>query len=139
MEFIEFVKNNWFLFVALAIVLSLLAYGPLMQRMNGIRSVSTAQLVQLINRESAVIIDVSEPQEFRKGHLPNAINVPLGSIGERATELQKYQKKTVVVSCLNGNRSMKAALLLSKQGAESVYILTGGNNAWQRDSMPMGT
>ena len=139
MEFIEFVKNNWFLFVALAIVLSLLVYGPLMQRIHGIRSVSTAQLVQLINRESAVIIDVCEPQEFNKGHLPNAINVPLGSINERAVELQKYQKKTVVVSCLSGNRSMKGALLLSKQGAESVYILTGGNNAWQRDSKPMET
>lgn len=139
MEFIEFVKNNWFLFVALIMVLFLLVYGPLMQRVHGIRSVSTAQLVQLINRESAVIIDVCEPQEFQKGHLPNAINVPLGSINERAVELQKYQKKTVVVSCLSGNRSMKGALLLSKQGTESVYTLTGGNNAWQRDNMPMET
>ncbi len=139
MEFIEFVKINWFLFAALIIVLFLLGYGPLMQRVHGIRSVSTAQLVQLINRESAVIIDVCEPQEFNKGHLPNAINVPLGSISERAVELQKYQKKTVIVSCPSGNRSMKGALLLSKQGAESVYTLTGGNAAWQRDNMPMET
>ena len=137
MEYIEFIKINWFLFVALFIVLFLLAYGPLMQKVYGIASVSPAQLVQLINHESAIIIDVCEPQEFKKGHLPNAINIPLGSIGERAVELQKYQKKTVVVSCLSGNRSMKGALMLKKQGAESVYTLAGGNSAWQRDSMPM--
>lgn len=133
----EFVANNWFLFVALFVVLFLLIYAPLMQKIHGISSVSPSQLVQLINRESATIIDVCEPQEFKKGHLPNAINVPLGSVKERAAEMQRYHSKPIVVSCLSGNRASKGAMLLKKQGAESVYILSGGNNAWQRDNMPL--
>ncbi len=34
-----------------------------------------------------VIVDVRSPQEFRDGHLPGAVNIPLSELEGRATEL----------------------------------------------------
>ncbi len=135
----EFIIKNWYLFAALVVVLLLLFYGPIMQKLHGIGSVFPAQAVQLINHQSAIVIDVGEPKEFKAGHIPNSINIPLGSLSGRTAELKKYKGKPVVMNCPRGNRSVKGALILRKQGFDSIYTLAGGLTAWQRDNMPVET
>src|SRR3990172_6864574 len=79
---LQFVINNGYLFVALGVILFLLAAGPISQQMYGIKNANAAQTVQLLNRENAVVVDVCEPKEFSAGHVPNAINLPLSSLPE---------------------------------------------------------
>ncbi|MFL6654263.1 MAG: rhodanese-like domain-containing protein, partial [Sulfurifustis sp.] len=69
----QFVLNNWYLFVALIVVLVLLVAPTVMQRLQGISSLTPAQCVLLINRQNAVVIDVSEPSEYQAAHIPNAV------------------------------------------------------------------
>jgi len=74
---IAFIQQNWHLFAALAVILALLALDPVRRRSGGIQSVSAVQLPQLMNHEGAIVLDVGEPAEFKKGHIPKAINIPV--------------------------------------------------------------
>ena len=93
--------------------------------------------MQLINHESAIIVDVCEPQEYKSGHIPNAINIPLGHLAGRVKELEKHKAKPILLSCRVGNRSGRGAAILRKHGFEKVYTLAGGFNAWERDNLPV--
>lgn len=133
----QFVINNWYLFVALGVILFLLAAGPISQRMYGIKNANAAQTVQLLNRENGVVVDVCEPKEFTAGHVPSAINLPLSSLKDRLRDLDKHKNKPVIVSCRSGNRSLKGAVILRKHGFTTVYNLAGGLQAWERDNLPV--
>ncbi|GAB2573531.1 rhodanese-like domain-containing protein [Gracilibacillus alcaliphilus] len=76
----------------------------------------------------AQLIDVREPKEFDGGHILGARNIPLTQLKQRLTELRKDQP--VYLYCQSGSRSMRAALLLNKQGYKQLYHLQGGYKKW---------
>ncbi|MBI3898126.1 MAG: rhodanese-like domain-containing protein [Gammaproteobacteria bacterium] len=134
----HFVINNWYLFLALIVVVALLVGPTLMQYLNGIQSLTPAQLVQMVNRQNAVVVDVSESNDYSTGHVPNAINVPYSSLHQAVASLDKYKTRPLVVTCRTGSRSLKAALLLRrKYEFPSVHKLSGGLAAWERQSLPL--
>jgi rhodanese-related sulfurtransferase len=137
MEYVDFAIKYWYLFLALAVVLALLVMGPVFQLIHGVKTVNVWDAVQLINHESAVVIDVSEPNEFKTGHIPDAMNIPLTGLGGRVKELEKHKNKPIVLTCRSGNRSGRGAVTLRKQGFEKVYALNGGIVAWERDNLPV--
>ncbi len=132
----QFVIQNWYLFVALVVVLALLAAGPISQYLHGIKAVPVAQVVRMMNHDSAIVVDVREPDEFKSGHIPDAINIPLGTLGSRLGELEKFKGRPVVVSCRTSQRSTKAAMTLRKHDFASVHVLAGGIIAWQNENLP---
>ncbi|MHB8535242.1 MAG: rhodanese-like domain-containing protein [Sulfuricaulis sp.] len=133
----EFFIHNWYLFVALIVIVFLLVVGPVTQRLHGVKIANAAQAVQLINREGGVVVDVCEPNEFKNGHIPNAINAPLPKLNEHLRQFEKHKDKPVIVTCRTGNRSVKGAVLLRKHGFPTVYTLTGGLQAWEKDNLPV--
>ena len=133
----QFIIHNWYLFAALAVIVFLLLVGPATQRLYGVKNTNAAQTVQLLNREDGVIVDVCEPAEFKAGHIPNAINLPLSSLTDRLRELEKHKNKPMIVTCRAGNRSVKAAVILRKHGFPTVYSLAGGLNAWTKENLPV--
>jgi rhodanese-related sulfurtransferase len=133
----QFVIHNWYLFVALVVILFLLVMGPITQRLYGIKNANAAQTVHLLNRENGVVVDVCEPGEFKNGHIPNAINLPLAKLNEHLREIDKFKNKPVIVTCRTGNRSVKGALVLRKHGFPTVYTLVGGLHAWEKDNLPV--
>lgn len=76
----------------------------------------------------AQLIDVREPQEFKKGHILGARNIPLTQMRQRLVELRK--DKPVYLYCQNGSRSTRAAQLLHKKGYEDINQLKGGFKKW---------
>jgi rhodanese-related sulfurtransferase len=133
----QFVINNWYLFLALLVVLGLLVAPNLMQLVHGIQSLTPAQCVSLINRQSAVVVDISEPSAYGTGHLPNAINLPLSTITHGAPSLNKYKDRPLIVIGRNVNTASKAAAFLRKQGFKAVYLMAGGLAAWEKDNLPL--
>lgn len=133
----EFVVDNWYLFVALVFILFMLFGNTITLAMSGIKSANVSEAVQLVNHNNAVMVDVCEVNEYQKGHIPGTINIPLSTMSSRFGELEKYKSKPVVMVCRSGQRSGKAGTMLRKQGFENVYNLTGGNLAWQRENLPL--
>jgi rhodanese-related sulfurtransferase len=116
----QFVLNNWHLFLALAVVLALLAGTTLMPRLYGIKTLSVAEAVRLMNHEQGVVVDVCEPAEYRGGHIPNAISAPLSAIKTQIGMINKHKSRPVIVACRSGNRSVRGAIQLRKHGFERV-------------------
>jgi rhodanese-related sulfurtransferase len=134
---IQFVINNWYLFVALVVVLALLVAPNVMQLMHGITSLAPTQCVMLANRESGVFVDVSEPTEYKTGHIPNALNVPVARIDQGLPQLDKHKERPVIVVGRIGNRALKAATALRKRGFKSVHLMAGGLAAWEKENLPL--
>lgn len=77
------------------------------------------------------LLDVRQPGEYRAGHLPGGILIPLKELPDRLSELDPG--KPVLVYCAVGGRSLVAAQLLNGQGFTEVYNLSGGIKAWQAE------
>ncbi|RLL48095.1 rhodanese-like domain-containing protein [Oceanobacillus piezotolerans] len=76
----------------------------------------------------AQLIDVREPQEFERGHILGARNIPVTQMKQRLIEMRK--DKPVYLYCQSGSRSARAAHLLHKQGYQEIYQLKGGFKKW---------
>ena len=132
---VKFFIDNWFLFFT-ALVSGGLLLWPLVTRGSGGGKVSPSEAVRLINRERAVMIDVSEPAEFAGGHPGGARNVPLGQL-EKSGDLPKNKALPVVVVCATGARATRAAGILRKMGYEKAQALAGGLAAWREANLPV--
>ena len=73
------------------------------------------------NTADAVLMDVREADEFREGHIPGAINVPLSGIDT----ISIPKEKQVFVYCLRGTRSSRAAGKMKKMGYTKVKSIGG--------------
>jgi hydroxyacylglutathione hydrolase len=83
---------------------------------------------RLAEAEPPVLVDVRTERECAAGPIDGAINVPLGQLAERMSELPR--ERTLAVYCSSGYRSAIAASLLLKGGWEHVADLAGGITAW---------
>ena len=77
--------------------------------------------------EPLTVIDVRGESEWRSGHLPDAIHIPLGELADRIDELPATG---LVLQCQGGSRSSVAASLLQRFGRTDVKNLAGGYTAW---------
>ena len=132
---IDFLKQN-ILLVALAIISATMFVWPFLRR-SGAKEVGVGDATLMIHRQNALVIDVRTPAEFAAGHIADAINVPADKIAERATELEKYKGRPVIVTCQSGARSASGCSALRKLGFEQLFNLTGGIGAWQQAGMPV--
>lgn len=131
----KFIAENWYLIVMALVSGGLLAW-PKLRAGGGAGAVSAAEAVQLINRERAVLIDVSEPAEFAAGHAGGSKNVPLGSL-EASTDLPKNKALPLVLLCASGARASRAVGILRKLGFENARPLAGGMRAWREANLPV--
>jgi len=76
----------------------------------------------------AVLLDVRTPKEFQEGHIPGAINIPVDQVAARVAEIGP-PTTAVVVYCLSGGRSSRAAGTLKQLGFGKVLNL-GPKSAW---------
>lgn len=137
---IEFLSQNWHLILTLVFILGLLVLEPYLLKMSGIKTVAPLRVTQLVNHDSALVLDVCTDKEFAEGHIPDAVNLPLSRLSSEADKtLAKSKDKPVIISCRSGNRAKSAAKKLSKLGFKDIYILSGGNAAWKKENLPMST
>jgi len=80
---------------------------------------------------SLLLLDVREPHELQVSALPRALNIPLGQLASRLSELDSARE--MVVFCKAGTRSARALELLVSAGFKKVKNLKGGINAWARE------
>lgn len=132
----DFVVQYWYLFLTAIVSGALLLMPTLGKAGGGAARVTPSEAVQLMNREKASVVDVSEPAEFAAGHVPGSRNVPLAKL-EGASELPKNKSLPVVVLCATGVRSGRAAAAIKKLGYERVHPLAGGLAAWREANLPV--
>lgn len=131
----KFILDNWYLLL-IALVSGSMLFYPMLKGA-GAGSLSTAQAIQLINREKAVVIDVCEPEEFAAGHVKGAKNVPLGQLEEKLPQTVKNKVVPVILVCAKGARAQRAVGVAKKLGFDNAQALSGGLTAWREASLPV--
>jgi len=101
-----------------------------------IPEISTKNLWYRLNdgSEPPLIIDVREPREYHRGHLPTAKLSPLPQLP--AKTLQLPTDRQIILVCQSGWRSRRAAQLLQNRGYKNVAIVQGGMRAWKNSRFP---
>ena len=108
-------------------------------RLSGIGSVSPAQATQLINRDDALVVDVSPAADFAKAHILGSVSAPLSELDpEKHKQLSKAKERPVVLVCRAGQTAHEAAARLKKAGFTKVNVLEGGINGWRAADLPLG-
>ncbi len=95
-----------------------------------VKSVDIDQARKMVE-QGAVIVDVRESDEWRQGHIPQAIAIPRGFLELRIEEKVPDHKTPVIMQCASGTRSLYASRVMKELGYDNVYNLTGGFNAWK--------
>lgn len=91
--------------------------------------VVTPQDAKRLVEQGAIVIDVREPGEWRRGHIAGSRNVPLLEVESRLDDVPR--DAPVVVHCALGSRSALAAKRLRALGFENVHDMGGGIRAWK--------
>ncbi|HKY91706.1 MAG TPA: rhodanese-like domain-containing protein [Nevskiaceae bacterium] len=136
-QFIEFFGNHTVLFAGLAAVIGLIIANEVHGALTGGKKLSPPEAVRMINDRDPVILDLRPAADFKKGHLLNAVNVPIAKLEERASEFGKDRARPVLLYCALGGSSGEAAAKLRKLGFTEAYPLRGGLNAWLQGSLPV--
>lgn len=100
-------------------------------------SLSANGAVQRINREKAVVVDVSEAEEFAAGHVGGAKNVPLAQLEDKLTSTVKNKTLPLILVCATGARANRALAVAKKLGYEQAEVLSGGLKAWKEANLPV--
>jgi len=137
MEFVDFAARNWYLFLALIVILALLIGGEIRHRLRGIGSVSPAEALRLINHEDAVMLDVRETSDYKTGHIPESLHIPQKELEGRLKELSRVKDKPLIVYAGLASHATACGVLLKKHGFAAVRTLKGGLNEWQNANLPI--
>lgn len=96
--------------------------------------ITAKELAERLEQNNVMLLDVREPHELEISRLPGAVNIPLGQLAARLSELDSARE--MVVFCKAGTRSARALELLLSAGFRKVKNLKGGINAWAREVDP---
>lgn len=132
----KFLIDNWML-IAIAFASGGMLVWPLIASGMNAGALSASGAVQLINREKAVVIDVSEVDEFAAGHVGGAKNVPFGQLDEKLSAAVKNKALPVILVCATGARANRAVAVAKKLGYEQAQALGGGLKAWKEANLPL--
>lgn len=132
----KFLIDNWML-IAIALASGGMLLWPLVSSGMAAGSLSATGAVQLINREKAVVIDVSEAEEFAAGHVTGAKNIPLGQLEEKLPGAVKNKGLPLILVCPTGARAGRALAVAKKLGYEQAQCLGGGLKSWKAANLPL--
>jgi rhodanese-related sulfurtransferase len=91
-----------------------------------------------VDNSRVLLIDVRQPEEFAAppGHLPGAINMPLGEFPDQVNDIANRGRPVVLV-CKTDRRSARAAEALLAAGLRDVRVLRGGTDGWHEQGLPL--
>lgn len=90
--------------------------------------ISITQAQQLVESESATVVDIRDSAAFGQGHIAGATRIDNANVMEFVASADK--SKPLLVCCYHGNASQGAADFFSSQGFEQCYSMDGGMSSW---------
>jgi rhodanese-related sulfurtransferase len=135
-DILLFIQQHWLLNAGLAAILFILIFLEFLNQKRNAAKVTPAQVTHLINRSNANIIDIRNSDLFKEGHIIGALSIPVAELPEKIKKLEKLKSQPLVITCMTGVESARAAGLLMQKGF-NVHVLAGGIRAWNEADMPL--
>lgn len=80
--------------------------------------------IEIEENPRIIIVDVRSPEEFRKGHIPGALNIPIET-PQLITDMISDKTEIIFVYCLSGGRSQKACEIFAEMGYGNITDIGG--------------
>ena len=129
----DFITENILLIITFVGSAILLAFPSLSKSKNS--GLSPAEVVIQVNDKDAQLVDVRTPNEYSKGSLAGAVNIPAADLVSRIDTLDK--NRPVILVTQNGRRAQQELKQFKSKGFSDVYVLEGGLVAWQAAKLPL--
>jgi rhodanese-related sulfurtransferase len=134
----NFLIENWTLF-AVAFASGAMLLWPAIKggSLGGAGSLNANGAVNLMNREKAVVVDVSDASEFAAGHIVGSKNLPAAELATKLEATVKNKALPVILVCATGTRAARQVAAAKKLGYENVQAIAGGLKAWREAGLPL--
>lgn len=106
--------------------------------MSKVKVITRGEATRLINKEDAVVVDLRQRDDFRKGHIAGSINLlPTEIKANNVGELEKHKAQPIIVVDGSGMQAQEPASALNKAGFEKVFVLKEGIAGWSGENLPL--
>lgn len=136
-ELLAFASRNLLLSIALAGLTAAIVWVEVSRLFRGYKGLRPGELSALVNREDALVVDLSPINDYQAGHIAGSKSVQPSQFDPESKLLAKAKALPVVVVCRTGVSANSAARRLVKAGFERVYVLEGGIQAWRQADLPL--
>ncbi|MBL7636061.1 rhodanese-like domain-containing protein [Atlantibacter hermannii] len=137
-EIMQFVGRHPILSIAWVALLGAVLFTTFKSLTSKVKVISRGEATRLINKEDAVVVDIRQRDDFRKGHIASALNVLPNEIKANNTgELDKHKAQPIIVVDGNGMSAQESANALMKAGFERVFVLKDGVAGWSGENLPL--
>ena len=133
-QIFDFVTNHY---VLVSFFVFLLVAFVINEGKQGGAAITPTNLVNLVNREGAMLLDIRDSKEYSFGHIAGAVSMPVSSIDARIGELESHKDKPLVLVCKMGQHASATGRKLKALGFENVRRLSGGMSEWTASSLPV--
>ncbi len=117
--------------IALVMVVSLGAVFTVYSQSSDIHRLTNKQFKKKAKKENVIILDVRTPEEFKEGHIQNAVLMDYKQTDNFMKHVQTLDStKTYLLYCRSGKRSYNAAIILKEKGFKQVFDLKEGISMW---------
>jgi rhodanese-related sulfurtransferase len=134
----KFLIDNWVLF-AVAFGSGAMLLWPAVKggSLAGGGNLNPNAAVNLMNREKAVVVDVSDAAEYAGGHIVGSKNVPSGEFETKLEGAVKNKTLPLILVCSTGARASRQVAVAKKLGYSNAQAMAGGLKAWREAGLPL--
>jgi rhodanese-related sulfurtransferase len=122
---------------ALVLLTLAIIYTEIARLMRPYKALRPAELTALVNREDALVVDLSAAADFERGHIAGSRHVVASAFGPEHKLVAAHRERPVVLVDRMGQAVGPVASRMKKAGFTSVYVLDGGIAAWQQAGLPL--
>lgn len=137
-EYIEFFQQNLVLSVVWIGLLVAIVVTVFKSSTAVFKTITAAETTLLMNKENGVVVDIRSKDEFKAGHITDALHILPSEIKEgNMANLEKHKSDPIIVVCKTGQTARESANLLAKAGFEKVNLLKNGLISWNEANLPL--
>ncbi|MBK0501134.1 rhodanese-like domain-containing protein [Klebsiella pneumoniae] len=137
-EVMQFIGRHPVLSIAWIALLGAVVFTTFKGLMSKVKVITRGEATRLINKEDAVVVDLRQRDDFRKGHIAGAINLlPSDIKANNVGELEKHKSQPIIVVDGSGMQAQEPASALNKAGFEKVFVLKEGIAGWSGENLPL--
>ncbi|WP_194436822.1 rhodanese-like domain-containing protein [Vibrio fluminensis] len=137
-EYIAFFQENMILSVVWVGLLVALIMNIVKTSTAAYKEITAGDMTHKINRENGVVVDIRSKDEFKKGHITEALHIlPSDIKAGNFGSLENRKADPIIVVCKTGQTAQESANLLAKAGFEQVFVLKNGLVSWSEANLPL--
>lgn len=136
-QILQFMQNHWMLCTAGVVVLSLIIFEELKDRIAGSPKISAQDTSLMQSRENALVVDLRNQKKFADGHILGSLNIVRADIEQHLKKIETHKDKALILVDDQDTGASQIRNKLHTKGFTKIFVLAGGINAWLEAKLPL--